>query len=241
MMHVALPFTMLSIQNVSKRFSGVYALKDLNLEIEEGESFGLIGPNGAGKTTLIRIISGLIKPDSGEVSVSGYDLDEDPIKVKTLIGVVSHNLFLYPDLTARENLLFYSKLYNLTDVESRVEELLTQVGLILREDELVGRFSRGMSQRLSLARALIHDPPILILDEPTTGLDISGKRDFYGWVKAFKEKGKTLLITSHDMEEIRTLSTSVGVLIEGQLIEKTTEIGDDLEERFIDLTTRGVR
>ena len=240
-MLVALPFTMLSIQNVSKRFSGVYALKDLNLEIEEGDSFGLIGPNGAGKTTLIRIISGLIKPDSGEVSVSGYDLDEDPIKVKNLIGVVSHNLFLYPDLTARENLLFYSRLYNLTDVERRVEELLTQVGLILKEDELVGRFSRGMSQRLSLARALIHDPPILILDEPTTGLDISGKRDFYGWVKSFKEKGKTILITSHDMEEIRTLSTSVGVLIEGQLIEKTTEIGDDLEERFIDLTTRGIK
>ena len=159
---------MVFTEHLSKRFGDKSVLDELGLEISEGDSFALIGPNGAGKTTLVRILSTLTRPTSGTASVGGYDVVSDPEKVRQTIGVTSHNTFLYEDLTAKENLEFYGELYGLKkeEIEKKVDFLLKKANLRLRAHDLVRNFSRGMKQRLSIVRAIIHDPDILILDEP---------------------------------------------------------------------------
>lgn len=236
---------MIFVDCLCKRFGDNSVLDELNLEILKGDSFALIGPNGAGKTTLVRILSTLSKPTSGTVSVSGYDVVEDPIKVRQKIGVTSHNTFLYGDLTAKENLKFYGELYGFKkdEIEKKVDILLKKANLRIRAHDLVSNFSRGMKQRLSIVRAIIHDPDILILDEPSTGLDVPSKKTFYEMVREQNASGKTILLATHDLREVEMLCEKAAILNRGK-IQKTGTIEEmksdgSLEDVFEELTKNG--
>jgi heme ABC exporter ATP-binding subunit CcmA len=231
--------SIIEIKDLSKKFGRHVALDGVSLSISPGESFAILGPNGAGKTTLVRVLSTLLKPTSGTVKVTGYDIAEEPEKIKRQIGVVSHNPFLYDDLTAYENMAFYADLYGVD--RAHIDALIKKVNLYERRDNLVGEFSRGMKQRLSIARSLLHEPQILILDEPGSGLDIQSKRMFYGTIKGLNEKGATVLLTTHYLEEVEELCQKAAILDRGAVRASGTldEIrGEDktLEDAYIELT-----
>lgn len=223
----------IELRELAKSYGRLQVLKGIDLEIGSGESFALLGPNGAGKTTLIKIVSTLIKPDGGRVLIDGVDALEEPSRVKLLLGVVSHNSYLYEELTARENLEFYARLYSRGD--GFIDHLLKEVGLYPRQDSYVYTFSRGMKQRLSIARALLHQPKVLILDEPTTGLDLSSRRWFYDMVRRKSSEGKTVLLTTHSIEEAEKLCSRAGVILGGSLV-MTSTTGRGLEREYLKLT-----
>jgi ABC-2 type transport system ATP-binding protein len=229
----------IEIIDLSKKFGRHVALDGVNLSVEKGESFAILGPNGAGKTTLVRTLSTLLKPSSGTVKIEGHDAFDELEATKRQIGVVSHNPFLYDDLTARENMNFYADLYGVG--HERVDELLKNVGLYERKDTLICEFSRGMKQRLSIARALLHEPRILILDEPGSGLDIQSKRTFIDTIKELNKNGTTVLLTTHYLEEVEELCQKAAVLDRGAVraIGTLDEIkggAGSLEEAYIKLT-----
>lgn len=226
----------IEVEDLNKSYGRLRVLKGVSLEIAEGESFALLGPNGAGKTTLIKIITTLIKPEGGKVRIQGIDALEEPSSVKGLFGLVSHHNYLYEELTAWENLEFYSQIYG--SREEQAYALLEEVGLSQREDSLVSTFSRGMKQRLSIARALLHNPQILILDEPTTGLDLNSKRWFYSTVNKKIGEGRTVLLTTHAIEEAEKLCTRAGIMLDGSLV-RAQAIDRSLEEEYFDLTEGG--
>jgi heme ABC exporter ATP-binding subunit CcmA len=205
---------MIQVENLSKRFNNFTALDKVSLQIKKGESFALLGPNGAGKTTLVRILSTLLKPTSGNAILNGIDVTENPEEAKRQIGVVSHNPFLYNELTAKENLEFYSGLF---ECEPDLMDLLRIVNLDRRARDPVANFSRGMKQRLSIARAILHDPDILILDEPTSGLDLTSRKSFYKLIESLKSEGKTILLTTHYIEEAAGLCERGVVLNKGKV------------------------
>ncbi|MBE8538729.1 ATP-binding cassette domain-containing protein [Geoglobus acetivorans] len=214
---------MIELKNVEKSFGRVKVLKGVSFSVSENERVALLGPNGSGKTTIVRIITGQIRPTRGTVVVCGRDrIDES---VKSRMGVVSHNTFLYDDLTAYENLQFFAGIYGVDD--SRIRELLEQFGLWRRRHDLVRNYSRGMKQRLSIARALLNEPDILILDEPTTGLDVEGRERLFEAVKDYKS---TLLFTTHNLGEAEELCERVVMLRDGE-IAYDGEIGD-VEETY---------
>lgn len=225
---------MIRVEGLMKRFNRLTALDGVSLNVQKGESFALLGPNGAGKTTLVRILSTLLRPTAGKVTIDGIDILEDPVEAKKRIGVVSHNPFLYDELTAAENLEFYAELY---DCQPDIPELLKDVNLEDRSKDLVGTYSRGMKQRLSIARALLHDPPILILDEPTSGLDMTSRKDFYKLVQQLKKSGKTFLLTTHYMEEAKELCSRGVLLNKGTAVLELdlTRPKEDLEKIFTGL------
>ena len=198
-------------RNVEKTFGRFRVLKGLSFEIRRGERVALLGPNGSGKTTTIKLISGQIRPTGGEVRVFGKSRVDEPVKVK--IGVVSHNPFLYEDLTAYENLEFFARMYG-ADV-GKIGELLRDFGLWRRRHELVKNYSRGMKQRLSIARALLNDPELLILDEPTTGLDVEGRKRLFGAISSYDA---TILFTTHNLSEVEALCERVLIIREGELV-----------------------
>ncbi len=200
------------LRNVVKKFGRFVALHGISFEVRKKEKVALLGPNGAGKTTTVRIISGITKPTSGEVKVAGKDPFKD-YEVKKMFGVVSHHTFLYEELTAYENLEFYAKLYEAD--ESRIPELLKEFGLYERRHELVRNFSRGMKQRLAIARALIHSPKILILDEATTGLDVFGKKELFTILENFDG---TILLTTHDLEEAEKTCERALIMSSGRIV-----------------------
>lgn len=222
---------MIRIEELSRRFNRLVALDRVNLHIKPGESFALLGPNGAGKTTLVRILSTLLKPTSGRVVINGIDVREEPEEAKGRIGVVSHNPFLYDELSAWENLEFFADLY---DCQPNIPALLQEVNLKGRARDLVGTYSRGMKQRLSIARALLHDPQVLILDEPTSGLDITSRQGFYNLLRSLKQKGKTLLLTTHYLEEAMLLCARGAVLNKGKVVSELDLTGqkEELERIF---------
>ena len=198
-------------RNVEKTFGRFRVLKGLSFEIRRGERVALLGPNGSGKTTTIKLISGQIRPTGGEVRVFGKSRVDEPVKVK--IGVVSHNPFLYEDLTAYENLEFFARMYG-ADV-GKISELLRDFGLWRRRHELVRNYSRGMKQRLSIARALLNDPELLILDEPTTGLDVEGRKRLFGAISSYDA---TILFTTHNLSEAEAICERVLIIREGELV-----------------------
>lgn len=209
--------SIIEVKNLVKKFGFKPVLRNIDFELEKGGFLTLFGPNGAGKTTLIRILCSLIRPTSGSVKVAGYDGREREQLCKN-IGVISHQTFLYPNLTAYENLKFYGMMYGLTGLPDRIEELLKLVRLSKVAKAQVQTFSRGMQQRLSVARAIIHDPAILFLDEPFTGLDQRSGEDFKAMLETFKSQGKTILMTSHDPESSLKLCTRAMVLKSGRVV-----------------------
>ncbi len=230
---------MVEITDLRKSFGDFWAVDGISLEVGDGESFALLGPNGAGKTTAVRILSTLLRPTSGTVKIAGFDISEEPEEVKKRIGVVSHNPFLYDEMTARENLVFFCKLYRVG--QDRVDPLLARVNLTDWAEALVGTYSRGMKQRLSIARALLHDPPVLILDEPTGGLDIQSRNIFFEIIEDLKGEGATVLLTTHHMEVAERLCSRAAIMNQGRIVDQgpmsriKSEVGS-LEEAFLRLT-----
>ena len=235
---------MIEIRDVTKKFGTNTVLDGVSLQIQKGDSFALIGPNGAGKTTLVRILSTLSNPNSGTIIINGFDINEDQENVRGQIGVISHNTFLYEDLTAQENLEFYAELYSIDKEEGqeKIDQLLRKVNLRLRAHDIVGTFSRGMKQRLAIARMVLHDPNILILDEPSTGLDVKSRNIFYEIVKDLHSTGKTVLLATHDLKELEILCDKLAImnggkiLLSGEVEKIKEEQGKSLENIFMDLT-----
>jgi heme exporter protein A len=206
---------MIRVKKLVKRFGPITVLKELDFEVEKGEFVGLLGPNGAGKTTLLRILSSLSRPSSGIVQIASYRLPQNAPAVRALLGVVSHQPLLYGDLTAAENLLFYSRLYNID--KSRISEVLEMVGLAKRGDDLVRTFSRGMQQRLAIARAILHQPPLLLLDEPHTGLDQRAGEILDSLLVNIATQGRTVVMTSHDLVRASGLASRLDILSRGKI------------------------
>nr|WP_319540635.1 ABC transporter ATP-binding protein [uncultured Methanospirillum sp.] len=207
-------------KNLHKSFGSVTAVKDVNLTIPVGSIYGFLGPNGAGKTTTIRMITGVLTPDTGSVQVLGTDVQEDPIKAKMNLGVIPENGTVYADLTAEQNILLTAKFYNLDKAtrKNRTAEILERLSLTERKDDLVRTFSKGMRQRVSIACAIIHSPPILILDEPTTGLDVFSRRLVLDTVRYMNKNGSTILLTTHNIEEANELCSMISVIKKGQIV-----------------------
>jgi ABC-2 type transport system ATP-binding protein len=211
---------MLKIHDLQKTYGKFRALNGLNMEVEAGSLYGLVGPNGAGKTTTIRILTGLLLPDGGSVEVDGIDALKEPKRTKGLIGYVPDEVGIYDNLKVREYLEFFSSCYGMEGLTARKRAmtLLEQVGLSGKEDFFVDSLSRGMKQRLCLARALLHDPKVLIMDEPTNGLDPRTRMEFRDMLRELNESGKTILISSHILPELAELCTDVGIIDEGKMI-----------------------
>jgi ABC-2 type transport system ATP-binding protein len=221
---------LIEIINLTKKFGRITAVEGLNLTVEEGELFGIIGPNGAGKTTIVRIICGALKPTSGTIRVKGYDIQKNPIEVKSIIGYLAEEPNLYERLTPVKLLRFFGELYGVNSSQ-RIEELLRMVDLYDRADSKISTFSKGMRQKLAIARALIHDPEILILDEPTMGLDPGTSRSIRRFI-AKQKNDKTILMCTHYLDEAEMLCDRVGILNGGRLaaVGRPKELKDHVRE-----------
>ncbi|MFH2011728.1 MAG: heme ABC exporter ATP-binding protein CcmA [Pseudomonadota bacterium] len=217
-----------------KKFGFKTVLRNIDLSLKKGDFLALFGPNGAGKTTLIQILCSLMRPTSGNVRVAGFDAGYDREALHKVIGVISHNTFLYNNLSAYENLKFYGKMYNVMNLEERIKEVSGLVGLKEYINDHVQTFSRGMQQRLSVARAIIHDPLILFLDEPFTGMDQHGVEDFKQILKKFRDQGRTIVMTSHDLDRGLELCTQAAILKSGNLVYKE-EISKIIQNDFKDI------
>lgn len=208
----------IEISGLRKNYSYITAINDINAKFNKGEFITLFGPNGAGKTTLLKILSTLLKPTAGSVTVGGYDLSKNRNDIRKIIGFLSHENMLYENLSAIENLKFVSVFYNIQNVEDHCKELLQSIGLYKRKDDLVKTFSSGMKQRLAIARALINSPQILFLDEPYNGLDQEGIQSFTDSLKELKNLGHSILLTTHNIDEGLELSDRLLILNKGKLV-----------------------
>jgi len=209
---------MVEAKGIVKSFGRREVLKGVDLVVGEGEFVIVMGPNGAGKTTLLRIIATLVRPDKGQLKVCGFPIPDKAPEARAKIGFLTHSPLLYDELTARENLLFYANLLSVRSPEKRIEELLRLVGLEDRAEERVRTFSRGMLQRLAIARALLHSPPLLLLDEPFTGLDQKAAEVLTALLKRFPQEGRTVIMTTHQLDETLTLAHRVLVLYKGKFV-----------------------
>ena len=208
---------LLELEQVRKVFGAREALRGINLKVRQGESIAIFGPNGAGKTTLLRIIAMLARPSSGAIRFLGLDLREWDAQVRRLVGLVSHQPFLQADLSAAENLLLHARLYETSDPASRVTQALERVGLAARRNDLVRAFSRGMQQRLSIARVLLYEPALLLLDEPYTGLDPQATALLEELIVEWRARGRAVILTSHDLERGARFGGRVLILRAGRI------------------------
>jgi ABC-2 type transport system ATP-binding protein len=206
--------------DLTRRFGEVTAVDSVNMEVGRGEIYGLLGPNGAGKSTIIRMLSTLLTPTSGSAVVAGFDVSRGANEVKKRIGLVSEKLILYTRLSATQNLNFFGKLYKVdsSTLEKRVDELLEMVKLTQFKDKPIGSYSSGMRQRVNIIRALLHDPEIIFLDEPTIALDPQSTRFIWDLVKRLKTRGRTIILTTHMMEEADELSDRVCIIDHGRVM-----------------------
>ncbi|HEX2623369.1 MAG TPA: heme ABC exporter ATP-binding protein CcmA [Phototrophicaceae bacterium] len=204
-------------QKLVKAYGLLPVLRGLDLTIQRGESVSVLGPNGSGKSTLLRLMTGLTRPTAGILTIGGWKLPEESAAVRGQIGLVSHRSLLYENLTARENLLFYGRLYNLTrtELDDRIKELLAQVGLSKRAHDLTRTFSRGMQQRLSIARAVLHQPDVLLFDEPHTGLDQSATTTLDNLLKNAGNEGRTVVMVTHQFDKALELTNRVVIISRG--------------------------
>ncbi len=206
---------MIEVKTLVKRFGYKTILRGLDFSVEPGEFVALLGPNGAGKTTFLRILSSLSRPSLGTVKVAGHPLPDQAAQVRAKLGVVSHLPLLYPDLSAEENLRFYGRMYGIGDMEARIHEVLKMVDLEHRRKDLVRTFSRGMQQRLAIGRAVIHDPEVMLFDEPYTGLDQDASEMLDDVLRSVAAKGRTVVMTSHDLARAEELATRFDILSRG--------------------------
>ncbi|WP_163858080.1 ABC transporter ATP-binding protein [Paenibacillus elgii] len=215
----------IEIKDVVKRYGGNISVDHLNLSIRQGEVFGLLGPNGAGKSTTIKMLCGLLKIDQGEMRVDGISVAANPLEIKRRIGLVPQEIAIYEDLTARENVTFFGKLYGLRGelLRERVQEALDFVGLSDRQSEKPGAYSGGMKRRLNIACAIMHRPKLIIMDEPTVGIDPQSRNHILDSVRKLNQMGSTIIYTSHYMEEVAAISTRVGIIDHGHLIACGTQ------------------
>ena len=206
---------MIEVKKLVKRFGLKSILRGLDFSVQPGEFVALLGPNGAGKTTFLRILATLSRPSLGHVQVAGHTLPQQAAQVRAKLGVVSHMPLLYPDLTAEENIRFYGRMYGIADMEARVTEVLEMVGLDNRRRDLVRTFSRGMQQRLAIGRAVVHDPEVMLFDEPYTGLDQDASEMLDDVLRSVAAKGRTVVMTSHDLARAEDLATRFDILSRG--------------------------
>jgi heme exporter protein A len=209
---------MIEVKKLVKRFGMKTILRGLDFQVQPGEFVALLGPNGAGKTTFLRILSSLSRPSLGEVKVAGYHLPHHAAQVRARLGVVSHMPLLYGDLTAEENLEFYARMYGIITYQLRITEVLAMVGLESRRKDLVRTFSRGMQQRLAIGRAVLHDPDVMLFDEPYTGLDQDASEMLDGVLRSVAAQGRTVVMTSHDLARSEELATRFDVLSRGVIV-----------------------
>ncbi len=220
---------MIEVRNLVKSFGPRTALAGVDLSVNEGEFVTLVGPNGAGKTTLLRVLATLARPTSGAVRIAGMDLAHEGDQVRRRIGFLSHRTLLYDDLTAEQNLRFYAQMYDLDGDRERIGELLDRVDLTMRRRDMVRTFSRGMKQRLSLARAVLHRPSVLLLDEPYTGLDPQAAEALTALLGELAEEGGTILLTTHNLGRGLAMGQRVVLLNRGQVVldERREALEDD--------------
>jgi ABC-2 type transport system ATP-binding protein len=210
----------ISVKDLTKRYGDILAVDHIDFEVKRGEFFGFLGPNGAGKTTTIRMLTGVIKPDDGTARISGYDIQREPIRAKQIIGVAPEMSNAYVDLSAWRNLMFMAGLYGVGKKarEERARELLKMFDLYDRKDQLVKGFSKGMKQKLILCMAQINNPQILFLDEPTSGLDVQSSRLIRNVLRNLNDTGKTIFLTTHNIEEANQLCDRVAIIDRGRII-----------------------
>jgi len=231
---------MIKVEGLVKCYGKIKAVDGISFEIKQSEIFGLIGPNGAGKTTTVKILTTLTKPDAGKCFINGFDVIKEPHEIKKFIGVVPQENNLDRDLTVYENLFIYGKLHKVKDLKVKIKNLLEMMGLWERKDTLVSKLSGGMQRRLLLARALLSDPKVLFLDEPSIGLDPQIRRHLWEIIKKAKAEGKTIFLTTHYIEEAEALCDRVGILSKGKLIalgapsELKRSIGNFTVEYYMD-------
>ncbi len=208
------------VEELYRYFGKTKAVDGISFSAEKGEIFSLLGPNGAGKSTVISVLACLLQPDNGSALVMGHSVTEDPRSVKAAIGVVPQDIALYEDLSARENLIFWGKMYGKrgAPLKKRVAEVLELIGLTDRQKERVGKYSGGMKRRVNIAIALLHKPPVIIMDEPTVGIDPQSRRHILDGVKQMNQEGTTVLYTTHYMEEAQELSDHIAIMDNGKLI-----------------------
>lgn len=209
---------MIEVRRLTKRFGLKTVLKDLDFHVQAGEFVALLGPNGAGKTTFLRVLASLSRPAMGEIRIAGFRLPQQATAIRHILGVVSHQPLLYGDLTAEENLHFYGKMYGIGLPEKRIREVLDLVGLSLRSHDLVRTFSRGMQQRLAIGRAVLHDPEVMLLDEPHTGLDQDASIMLDGVLREVAARGRTVVMTSHDLARAADLASRFDVISRGKIV-----------------------
>ncbi len=244
----------IEVRNLSKVFISrgkkITAVDGISFDVSKGEIFGMIGPNGAGKSTTFAMMTTLIKPTSGSIKVAGFDAEKEDDRIRPVIGIVPQKLSLYSDLTARENLELMGNLYDVPGkvMEEKIEYYLKLVNLETHADRLTGGFSGGMKQRLSVISAVIHDPQIIFWDEPTTGLDPQTRQAIWKLARKFNKEGKTLIFTTHYMEEADKLCDRVAIMNVGKLLAldnpenlKRASNSKSLEEVFIHLTGEEIR
>ncbi len=214
----------IQVQNLQKTFGENKAVQGVSFEVQEGEIFSLLGPNGAGKTTTISMLCCLLRPDEGDALIMGHSIRREAMEVKSVLGVVPQEIALYEDLTARENLDFWGKMYGLRGaaLKTRVAEVLDIIGLSDRANERVGKYSGGMKRRVNIGVALLHKPKVIYMDEPTVGIDPQSRRNILDSVVALKEQGMTVLYTTHYMEEAQELSDHIAIMDHGKLIANGT-------------------
>ncbi|MDX1563061.1 MAG: ATP-binding cassette domain-containing protein, partial [Gammaproteobacteria bacterium] len=234
---------MIDVQSLAKRFGQVTALGGVSFAAERGKITGLLGPNGAGKSTCLRILSTVMRADSGRATIGGVDVAGDPLAVRRLCGVLPHGAGLYPQLTAIENIRYYGELHGLgsTALDARIAELVDRLDLGGIAERRAKGFSQGERTKVALARALVNDPDYLLLDEPTSGLDVMATRDLRSWLVELRQRGCAILLSSHVMQEIAALADELVIIANGQLAARgtpgdlTAQFGTtDLEQVFVD-------
>lgn len=235
---------MIEVRDLRKSFGKFVAVDGLSFSVKPGEIFGLLGPNGAGKTTTLRMISTILKPDAGSITVNGSDVLQEPERVRAQLGVVAESTGLYDRLTALENIRYFARLRGLSEeqITERVQQLASRLGLDEFMHKRAGQLSRGMKQKVSIAIALIHDPPVLIFDEPTVGLDVMTARQVRQFIKECRRPDKCVLFSTHIMSEVERLCDRVAIIHKGKLValgtlsELRQRSGqEDLEEIFVEL------
>ena len=243
---------MIHIKNLTKRFSdlyqeGILALDGVSFDVHPGEIFGLLGPNGAGKTTCLRILSTVLKPTSGTATVAGYDVSTHPSDVRMKIGFMSGNTGIYDRMTAWEMVEYFGRLYGIEKelLEDRMNEIFTMLQMHGIKDLLGSKMSTGMKQKVSIARTIIHDPPVLIFDEPTAGLDVLVARAVLKAIESLRDQGKCIIFSTHIMREVEKLCDRIAIIYKGQILAagsvlelESEHCESDMEELFFDLISR---